>query len=626
MIKSISKILEEAPIKSPYGSGKVPFKPADSLHSGKNAFPIQGSERRELQVMSVKNHKFTNENLRWILHAFKPWYRNFLILTILLSLVTIVSLTGAVYMRNLLDIAASSDRSSFTQTALRMLILVVLEVALSAVYNYFLNWTSNRVRQGIRHRMFSILINKNYPDIRKKHTGDWMNRIFSDVDEISGGATAFFPVMISILIRFTGVIVLLFRVSVYFVPIISAGLAGFIFSTLMMREPMKQRQREARNAQGLTKVYFMEVISQILVVKAFNHEDLAETESGNLLENEFRHNMRRQVLTVLKSLIQVAGTKIPYIAVVVYGASRVLQGHISYGSLAMAARLLSQIRDPISQFSGQVNNFPDYFVYAERLREIESYPDDPACPVKSDEEIQTWYNDRMSEIIFRNAAFSYDVENGAADKRKVFSDVNLRIPKKSVTAITGMTGSGKSTLFKLLMSLYPLDGGRKLLGTTDGGETELDASFRRLFAYVPQGSQLLTGSVREIVTFGNKIDMQNDTAIWDALEISCALEFVQKLPRGLDTEIKEKGSNLSEGQMQRLAIARAVFSGRPILLLDEATSSLDEETEWRVLGSLRAMTNRTILIVTHRPAALSICEQEIHIENGELLVKEPDRK
>ena len=565
--------------------------------------------------------KDTKKILGWIIDVLKPWSKYIILLTVLLTLNTVFSLAGSVYLRTLMDESASVNQSSFMQTAVKIVILVVLEVASMALYNYYCNWTAYRVRQDLQYRMLHSLINKDYSSIRSKHTGEWMNRIVSDVQGIADGITAFFPVMISILIRFIGVTWLLCQVSVYFIPVFLLGFVGIFCLNLLMREPMKQRHREAREANGKVRIYFTDIISQILVVKAFNHEELAAAGSEALLENEFHYSMRRQVLQVAKRIIQTAGTKLGYIAFIIYGVFSVLRGRISYGSLAMAARLLSQIREPITMFSDQIKSFPDYIVPAERLREVETYPDDPDCPVKSDAEIQSWYHDSMSEIILRDAAFTYGDENDPEGERKVLSDINLRIPKKSTTAITGRTGSGKSTLFKLLMSLYPLNSGSKTLGTIDGGETDLDASFRRLFAYVPQGSQLLTGTVREIIAFGDKNDMQNEQKIQEALEISCALEFVEKLPHGLDTQIKEKGSNLSEGQMQRLAIARAVFSERPILLLDEATSSLDEPTERQVLDNMRAMTDRTILIVTHRPAALSICEQEIHIDDGKLSVK-----
>lgn len=196
-------------------------------------------------------------------------------------------------------------------------------------------------------------------------------------------------------------------------------------------------------------------------------------------------------------------------------------------------------------------------------------------------------------------------------------NLDLQIKKGEFIALTGYSGCGKSTLFKLLMCLYKLDSGKILL-LKNNAETETLASrHRKLFAYVPQGNQLMSGTVREIITFGDKSKMKNEIAIERALKISCADEFVHKLDGGIDTILGEHGAGLSDGQMQRIAVARAIFSDNPILLLDESTSALDEQTEKKLLENLRNMTDKTVLIVTHRPAALKICDKIITItENG----------
>ena len=192
----------------------------------------------------------------------------------------------------------------------------------------------------------------------------------------------------------------------------------------------------------------------------------------------------------------------------------------------------------------------------------------------------------------------------------VLSGFQLEIGKGEYVAFTGPSGCGKSTALKLLMCLYPLDSGEYYLRTRQG-EQPFVSQWRSLFAYVPQGNQLMSGTIREIIAFGDQEKMRQEAALRRALQIACADGFVGELEQGLDTLLGERGAGISEGQMQRLAIARAVFSGRPILLLDEATSSLDEETEAKVLQNLQAMTDQTVVIVTHRPAALSICDKNV---------------
>ena len=251
---------------------------------------------------------------------------------------------------------------------------------------------------------------------------------------------------------------------------------------------------------------------------------------------------------------------------------------------------------------------------AERLMEAESFPDDGG-QTRTREQIQRLYEEELESLGLEKASFTYRPpmrEEGERPMSVVLEDLSLQIRKGEYVAFTGHSGSGKSTVLKLLMSIYPLDSGERYL-ETGAGRTELDASWRGLFAYVPQGNELLSGSIREILAFGDREKMHRDEELWTALRIACAEDFVSALDRGLDSELGESGAGLSEGQMQRIAIARAVFSARPVLLLDEATSSLDADTEKQVLENLRSMTDRTVLIVTHRPAALAICDKEIQL-------------
>lgn len=245
--------------------------------------------------------------------------------------------------------------------------------------------------------------------------------------------------------------------------------------------------------------------------------------------------------------------------------------------------------------------------------EAEAFEDHCAEGVIDKDEILRFYENSFKGIRFDNAGFTYlpPVRNDDAQKDNmpvVMKNVSIEINKGEYAAFTGHSGCGKSTLLKLMMCLYPLDEGERYLVTADGA-TALTPKWGRLFAYVPQGNQLMSETVREIVTFADRTRKMCDDDIERALKIACADEFVHRLESGIDTMLGERGTGLSEGQMQRIAIARAVFSDAPVLLLDEATSALDEQTERNVLQNLRSMTDKTVLIVTHRPAALEICDK-----------------
>ena len=205
--------------------------------------------------------------------------------------------------------------------------------------------------------------------------------------------------------------------------------------------------------------------------------------------------------------------------------------------------------------------------------------------------------ERMTALGFRDVSFRYPAE----DSPVVLDRMNLEIHRGETVAFTGHSGCGKSTVLKLLMCMYPPDSGERYLSTSQGTEA-LTAAYRRLFAYVPQGNALMNGTIREAVCFAEEAD---DERLKYALTVACADEFVDDT----EAELGERGSGLSEGQMQRLAVARAIYADAPVLLLDESTSALDEGTEKRLLENLRNMTDKTVVIVTHRKAALSICDR-----------------
>ena len=574
--------------------------------------------------MNNAPQKNKNENIRWIFRVTRPWHGMVVLLILISVVVTIFSLVSAAWLRTLIDAATSGNRELFRSMAIRMVLILIAELILHVLDEYLSNRTAYQIQMGLQQRMFETLLNKDFSRFSEKHTGEWMNRINGDTDGLSKLIATVVPGLTGIVFRLIGATWLLLSVSWLFLPAMLLGVIFFSVLTMIIRKPMMVRQREVREAAGKTRSFFIDALSQMMIVKAFNREEFTGRRGEELLKAEYGRKIRRFLVTLYKNAIQNTIFRFGTQILVLLGGYFLLNKRFSYGTLMMCYRLLSQIRTPLTSFANYINNFFDYIVSIERLREAESFPDDPACPVKGDEEIGEFYKNRFREIQFRDVSFSYQDRSADAlfTAPKIFSHVDLTISKQSFTAFTGLTGSGKSTIFKLMMSLYPLDGGTKVILDQDGTEDELDAAYRRLFAYVPQGNQLMTGSIREVVTFSDKADQQDDEKIREALEIACALDFVEKLPKGLDTQIREKGLGLSEGQVQRLAAARAIYTGRPILLLDEATSSLDEKTERKLLEHLRALTDRTVLIVTHRPAALDICDREVHIDANSVSCRE----
>lgn len=289
-----------------------------------------------------------------------------------------------------------------------------------------------------------------------------------------------------------------------------------------------------------------------------------------------------------------------YLYGIYYCARGIMDGSGTYGTLTAVMQLVIQIQAPLAGISGYLPRWFAMLASADRLMEAEQLKDEPVAPRMDPASIRAYYDHDFRSIRFCDVCFSYSGES----RQETLNGLSLEIRKGETVAFTGHSGCGKSTVLKLLLGMYSPGSGEITVDSLP-----LTACWRGMFAYVPQGNMLLHGTVRDIVTFADPAHAGDRERLESSLRAACADGFVSGLENGVDTELGERGSGLSEGQMQRLAVARAVFSGRPVLLLDEATSALDSDTEEELLRRLRGLADRTVIIVTHRPAALANCDR-----------------
>ena len=297
---------------------------------------------------------------------------------------------------------------------------------------------------------------------------------------------------------------------------------------------------------------------------------------------------------------------------------------MSYGNLMAIMQLVGQVQSPFANLTGYLPRYYSMLASAERLMEAEAFAPD-STEAAPEAQVLQFYQTELQSLQLEHVCFTYQppvqTEGEPPAMPVVLQDVSLTVRKGEYVVFTGPSGCGKSTLLKLLMCLYPLDSGQRFLSTKTGNQP-LTSAWKSLFAYVPQGNQLLSGSIRSIVAFGDEDRAQDENAIYNALKIACADDFVRRLENGLDTVLGERGAGLSEGQMQRIAIARAVYSNHPILLLDEATSALDEATALRLLNNLRKMTDKTVILVTHRMNQAGFFDAELAFSKDGICVRE----
>jgi ATP-binding cassette subfamily B protein len=385
--------------------------------------------------------------------------------------------------------------------------------------------------------------------------------------------------------------------------IVCGALFGGI--TALFRRQIKKAHKEVLESDGEVRAFMQEGLTSVMTVKAYGAEKQAEEKIKSLSDVYYKKRLKRNVLRSVMSLVFNLLSNFGLIFAVVWCSVSVLNGKMDdYGAILSVILLLMQFQQPLSGFSSLAPAYYARLASSERLLEISNLDQE-----NTSAEVVDLQYENLSAIRFENVGFTYGRET-------VLENASALLEKGKIVCLTGASGSGKSTLFKLLLRVFRQNSGEISLVYKDG-DKDLTEKYRGLFAYVPQGNFLFSGTIRENLVFFNE-ETLDEEKIKNALNVACA-DFVYDMPEGLNTVLLETGSGLSEGQRQRLAVARAILSNRPILLLDEATSALDTETEGALLKNLKELNNRTCLIVTHRPAALEIADSILNIENGTII-------
>ena len=571
-----------------------------------------------------KELKF-KEFTRWANVMTKGKKGSFFLLTFLHVATAVIAVFNTWIFKRLVDSATSGNIDRFVFYAILFLGFTLTMIAFRAVIRYLTARAKTVLENAFRADQLKLVLTKDYSEVTSLHTGDWLTRLDSDCSTIADGMVSIVPNVSGLSVRIIGSTILIIKLLPnldYKVFLLIIGL--FIF-TYFFRVKLKSLHKEIQKTKAKLQAYLLERISALMIIHSYSREkdtmNGADEKMTDYYKSVIKRNNYANITSTGFSLVMDG----LYAGAAVYCGYKIITGELTYGTLAAVLQAINQIRTPISTLS---NYFPKYFSMigsAERLMEVESYKNDNDGEFVSSEDIAKIYSENFNKIKFDDVSFKYRPRNKDDKTTKVLDGISFEINKGEFISITGESGVGKSTILKLLMCLYPLDKGTREI-VIDNQPQPLDSSWRGLFAYVPQQNLLLAGTIREIVTFGDKEKISDEKGIIRALEIAGAMSFIEKLKDGIDTPLGERGNGLSEGQMQRIAIARAIYSNHPILLFDEATSALDTQTENQLLSNLQQMTDRTVIIVTHRLEVLDICNKELVVTPQRVIVKEINRQ
>ena len=511
---------------------------------------------------------------------------------------TICSLYFTLTTKGLVDGAVSSDMSALRHYGILLGVLIAVRFILSAVQARLRISASAGLQKSMQRMLVEKILSREYAGLKGFHSGELVNRVFSDMSVVKGGVMNILPNFINILVSFFGAAAILIMMDWHFVILMALG--GFMSLGLMLlfRRPMKQRHRRMQEAEGALHAETQEMLENIRLIKASVSEERATNRIGGYQETLEKEQIRQGMFSFHMNNGMGMVFQISWLFCMLWGCLNIYHGNLTYGSLAAMLQLIGRIEGPIANAVSLAGQAYGVISSSERLLELTELPEEEQGEILS----------TFDSILLDDITFRYN--DGVED---VLKNVSCEIKKGDFMALTGISGGGKTSLFQLLLGIYRPTSGR-LVFIADGREVPATKGTRRLFAYVPQGNTLFSGTLRENLKMFT--DSATDEELMRAAKAACIDHVVEEI--GLDAVLGERGVGLSEGQAQRVAVARALVSEAPILLLDEATSALDEETEAKLLKNISAMREKTCIIVTHRHAALEICDYTMHLSEGRM--------
>ena len=541
------------------------------------------------------------DTVRWLCGHIRKRIPVLVIITLTHVLSAILGVLFALGTRWVIDSAVAHDRQGFLWACIAQGALILLTLITLTYDRHIREKLAAQLDRDWKKDLLHRLLGGQYQAVSAYHTGELLNRLNNDVRIVNSAVISLIPGLASMTARLVAALAFLATMEWKLTLIVIAAGIFVVIVTGFLRRRLKDLHKQVSREEGRVSGFIQEILNKLLFVQAMDVSEEVERRAEQLLDTRYElHRKRKNISVMSGTCINILSYGAAFGALI-WCAGGILEGAMTFGTMTAVSQLVGQLQGPFVNLSAIAPQYVAMIAAAERLQELEAV----GSRRSARQDVKELYEQTVS-IRAKGLRFAYDRE-------EVFRDAAFTLPKNSFGVIAGQSGIGKSTLLKLLLGVYQPAAGKLYLQTADG-DVAIDATTRSLFAYVPQGNLLLSGTIRDNLLLTKPDASEEELA--KAVYISCMDDYLQDLPQGLDTPLGENAAGLSEGQAQRLSIARAVLSDAPVLLLDEATSALDEETEKKVIQRLKALENRTCIAVTHRPAPIAQSDWVLEVGEG----------
>lgn len=499
--------------------------------------------------------------------------------------------------KHAIDIATGVAEGSLLYTGTLIGALMLAEITSRAGSRWIHSVIGNKVRNRMRLKMFSRLMKCEWLHLQKHHTGDLVNRLEGDVNSITALITETIPAAVVVTAQLAASFFLLFAMSPMLAVSVLITLPVCIVVSQFYVRRMRRLNRDVRDSDSRIQSVLQESLQHKELIKTLEQNESTEKQLSDLQKELHTQVTDRTKFSLGAFTFIQLGFAAGYLIAFIWGVASLRDGAITYGAMAAYLQLVGLIQRPTMDLSKYIPGIVSSLTAAERLYELEDMP--------LEREGNSLILEGTAGVRFRNVSFRYE-----DNSRTILDNLSFDFAPNSSTAIVGETGAGKTTLIRLLVALInPQSGSIEIY---NGKEQHISSTLTRgNFVYIPQGNSLISGTIRDNLLMGNPEATEEEMT--KALHIACA-DFVMELPEGLESKVTERGGGLSEGQAQRIAVARSILRPGSILILDEITSALDEETEQELLCRLtQDRIGKTLIFVTHRPAIIKYCNHILRI-------------